>query len=99
MSCWKRPWTFRAAEPAPCVSMTTGLLTAPFASLNWAFRRTVFAWDVTIGLAAPVVVVVEKLDRAKIGARSVTMPELIWYAKLSMVAVKAHALPVTPGVP
>src|SRR2546426_12661172 len=48
-SPWNRPWTFRAAEPAPWVSMTTGRCTGPFASLKSAFSVTEFAWDVTMG--------------------------------------------------
>src|SRR5436309_908196 len=43
--------------------------------------------------------VVSKLDNAKIGARWVTRPVLMWYAKWSMVATKEHAPAVIAVVP
>src|SRR5439155_12656318 len=92
--------------------VATGLLTGPFASLKSAFSVTEFDWDVmmgfgvggTGGLADQVWTlgfgtVVAKLDNAKIGARWVTSPVLMWYAKWSMVATKEHAPAVMAVAP
>src|SRR2546427_7510089 len=86
-SPWNRPWTFRAAEPSPWVSMTTGRCTGPFASLKSAFSVTEFAWDVTMGFGVggtggfprPVEkfhfrTVVSELHNPEIGARPVPKP-------------------------
>src|SRR2546427_947472 len=102
-SPWNRPWTFRAAEPAPWVSMTTGRCTGPFASLKSAFSVTEFAWDVTMGFGVGGTggfpdrvetfdfgTVVSKLDNAKIGAPSGTKPVVIWDAQWSIVPTKEN---------
>src|SRR3989442_7991363 len=90
-SPWNRPWTFRAAEPAPWVSMTTGRCTGPFASLKSAFSVTEFAWDVMMGFGVGGTGgvppqgwtfdfgnVVSKLDSADVRALPVQKPLLLW---------------------
>src|SRR2546428_6531224 len=98
-SPWNRPWTFRAAEPAPWVSMTTGRCTGPFASLKSAFSVTEFAWDVTMGFGVGGTGgfpdlgvtfgfwnVVSKVDRAEVGGGSGSETVLVVAAKWSFVA-------------